>query len=48
MKENDGSWDGNEREVSCRKYNKIWIVVDMEDIFKVWVVRRILKYYIIK
>jgi hypothetical protein len=31
-KRKDGSWNGNEREeVSCRKYNKIKIVVDIVD-----------------
>jgi hypothetical protein len=33
----DGSWDGNEREnVSCEKYNKTIMAVDIEDEFRGW------------
>jgi hypothetical protein len=35
MKEMDDSWDRNEKEVSCRKFNKIKMVVDILDGFRV-------------
>jgi hypothetical protein len=44
----DGSWDGNEREVSYRKYNKIWMIVDIEDGFKIRGVWTIVKYCTVK
>jgi hypothetical protein len=34
MEELNGSSDGNEREVSCCKYSKIRMVVDIEDGFR--------------
>jgi transposase len=48
-KEIDDSWDENEREeVSCWKYNRIRMLVDIEDKFKIWGTRNIEKYYTIK
>jgi hypothetical protein len=34
MEELDGSWDKNERKVSCYKYSKIRMVVDTDDGFR--------------
>jgi hypothetical protein len=49
MKEMDGSWDGNEREkVSCIKYNKIRMIVDIEDGFRGLGAWRIFKYCTVK
>jgi hypothetical protein len=42
----DSSWCGNEKEwVSCRKYNKIRMIVDIEDEFRKWGARKIVKYW---
>jgi hypothetical protein len=48
MKENGSSWYGNEEEGSCRKYNKIWMIVDLEDKFRVWEAQIIVKYCTVK
>jgi hypothetical protein len=31
-------------EVSCKKYNKIWMIVDIEDKFRVGEAEKIIKY----
>jgi hypothetical protein len=47
MKENDSSWYGNE-EGSYKKYNKIWMIIDIEDEFRVREVWMIIKYCTVK